>query len=72
MNYLRGDSPQLLVIQDDKNTTIPVHHARYMQERTRSVKAPVENLIVENSGQNWREDGDALRPSLDEIVARTA
>ncbi|MEY4384977.1 MAG: Carboxylesterase NlhH [Verrucomicrobiota bacterium] len=72
VNYLKADSPPLLMVQGDKDTTIPVHHARYMKERAEAVKAPVEILIVENSAHNWKEAGGALRPSLDEIVAKSA
>jgi hypothetical protein len=43
-----------------------------MKERGDAAKAPVEVFIVENSGHNWRETGGALRPSLDEIMAKTA
>ena len=72
VNYLKPGSPPLLMIQGDKDTTIPVQHARYMKERADAVKAPVEILIVQNAGHNWREEGGALCPSLDEIVAKTA
>ena len=37
-----------------------------------AVKAPVEIVIVENSLHNWREEGGPLRPSLDEIMKKTA
>lgn len=72
VNYLRADSPPLLMMQGDKDPTIPDHHARYMKERADAVKAPVEISIVENSGHNWREIDGPLHPSLDEIVAKTA
>ena len=72
VNYLKPTSPPLLMMQGDQDPTIPVHHARYMKERADAVKAPVEILIVENSAHNWKETGGTLRPSLDEIVAKTA
>jgi acetyl esterase/lipase len=72
VNYLKPGSPPLLMIQGDKDTTIPVHHASYMQERADAVKAPVESLIVRNAGHNWREAGGPLSPSRDEIVSKTA
>lgn len=72
VTYLKPNSPPLLMMQGDKDPTIPVHHARYMKERADAVKAPVEILIIENSAHNWREDGGPLRPPLDEIVAKTA
>ena len=72
MTYLRSTSPPLLMMQGDQDPTIPVHHARYMKERGDAAKAPVEVFIVENSGHNWREVGGALRPSLEEIMTKTA
>ena len=72
VNYLRPDSPPLLMMQGDKDPTIPVQHARYMKERGDAVKAPVEVVIVENSGHNWREVGGRLNPPLDEVMNGTA
>ena len=57
INYLTPTSPPLLMIQGDKDTTIPVKHAYYMQEKAKAVQAPVEILIVKNSGHNWRRVG---------------
>lgn len=72
VNYLRAGSPPLLLIQGDKDTTIPVHHARFMKERADLVNAPITVLIVENSGHNWREEGGRLSLSVDEIASQTA
>jgi acetyl esterase/lipase len=72
VNYLRPASPPLLLVQGDKDPTIPVHHARYIKERAAAVKAPVEIVIVQNAGHNWRAIGGPLHPTLDEIVAKTA
>jgi acetyl esterase/lipase len=71
VNYLKADSPPLLMIQGDKDTTIPVKHARHMQKRAEAIRALVEILIVENAGHNWRSvDGDP-KPTRDEIIKRT-
>lgn len=72
VTYLKPNSPPLLMMQGDKDPTIPVHHARYMKERADAVKAPVEILIIENSAHNWKEAGGPLHPPLDEIIAKTA
>lgn len=72
VTYLKPNGPPLLMMQGDKDPTIPVHHARYMKERADAVKAPVEILVVENAAHNWREADGPLRPSLDEIVSKTA
>ncbi len=72
VNYLRPDSPSLLMMQGDQDPTIPVQHAHHMKERADAVKAPVETFIVQNSGHNWREVGGPLRPTLEEIMTKTA
>jgi len=71
VNYLRKESPPLLMIQGDKDTTIPVHQAYYMQAKAKACAAPVELLIVKNAGHNWREVDAPIEPSHDEIIQRT-
>ncbi|MCB1226150.1 MAG: alpha/beta hydrolase [Verrucomicrobiales bacterium] len=72
VNHLKPNSPPLLMMQGDQDTTIPVHQARYMKKRADEIGAAVELRIVENSGHNWREATGALKPTLAEIVAETA
>jgi len=69
--YLTKDSPPLLMIQGDKDTTIPVKHAYYMQEKAQALKAPVEIMIIKNAGHNWRRVDADIDPSRDEIIERT-
>ena len=71
INYLTQASPPLLMIQGDKDTTIPVKHAYHMQEKANSFDAPVEILIVKNAGHNWRRVDADITPSRHEIVERT-
>ena len=71
INYLTKDSPPLLMIQGDKDTTIPVKHAYYMEEKALDVDAPVEIMIIENSGHNWRKVGADISPSKKVIDDRT-
>ena len=71
INFVTKDSPPLLMIQGDKDTTIPVKHAYYMQKKAESVDAPVEIMIIQNSGHNWRKVGTDISPSKEEIDDRT-
>ena len=73
VNYLQEDSPSLLMIQGDGDTTIPVHHAHYMQKQAGEVGAPVEILIIENAGHNWRmADGETpIEPTREVVIQRT-
>ena len=56
INYITKDSPPLLMIQGDKDTTVPVYHAHYiyMKQRAEELGAPVDILIVKNAGHNFR------------------
>lgn len=71
INYLSASSAPLLLIQGDKDTTIPVKHAYYIKEKAAERDAPVEVMIVKNSGHNWRRVGAEIEPSREEIIDRT-
>ena len=71
INYLNKDSPPLLMIQGDRDTTIPVKHAYHMQQIANKIDAPVEIMIIKNSGHNWRKVGAEIDPSRDAIIERT-
>ncbi len=73
ITFLKADSPPLLMIQGDQDTTIPVHHAHYMKERADQISAPVEILIIENAGHNWRmADGKTpIEPTRDALIQKT-
>lgn len=71
VNYLSKDSPPLLMIQGDKDTTIPVKHAYYMKEKAGAANAPVEIMIIKNSGHNWRKVDADIEPTREAIIDRT-
>ena len=71
VNYLKSESPPLLMIQGDKDTTIPVKHAYYMEEKAKAAGAPVEIMIIKNSGHNWRKVDADIAPTREEIIKRT-
>jgi acetyl esterase/lipase len=71
ITYLKKDSPPLLMIQGDKDTTIPVKHAHYMKKRANELEAPVEIMIIKNSGHNWRQAGGEIEPPKADIDERT-
>lgn len=73
VTYLKKDSPPLLMIQGDGDTTIPVKHAHHMEKLAKELGAPVETLIIKNAGHNWRKaDGKTdIDPGHDVIVQRS-
>lgn len=71
VNYLTSNSPPLLMIQGDRDTTIPAKHAYFMQDKAEVVNAPVEVMIIKHSGHNWRSVGADIEPPLETIIDRT-
>ncbi len=71
INYLTKKSAPLLMLQGDSDTTIPVKHAYYMQEKSKKIKAPVTIRIVKNAGHNWRKVGADINPTRGEIEQTT-
>lgn len=71
INYITKNSPSLLMIQGDSDTTIPVKHAYYMEEKAKKVNAPVTIKIVKNAGHNWRKVGADIDPTRSEIEQTT-
>lgn len=71
INYLSKASPPLLMIQGDKDTTIPVKHAHYMRQKADAMKAPVETMIIKNAGHNWRKVDAEIEPTREAIIQRT-
>lgn len=71
VNYLSRHSPPLLMIQGDRDTTIPVKHAHYMKQKADTLKAPVQIMIVRNAGHNWRKVDADIDPSREVIIKRT-
>lgn len=73
INYLQKNSPPLLMIQGDRDTTIPVKHAYYMKKKADAIHAPVEIMIIKHAGHNWRRaDGSTpIEPTREELIERT-
>ena len=60
-----------MMIQGDRDTTIPVKHAWHMEQQADAVQAPVEIMIIRNAGHNWRKVDADIDPSRETIVERT-
>ncbi|MEM9369407.1 MAG: prolyl oligopeptidase family serine peptidase [Planctomycetota bacterium] len=71
VNYLSEKSPPLLMIQGDQDTTIPVKHALHMESSASSIGAPVDIMIIQNAGHNWRRVNEDIEPSREAIIQRT-
>ena len=71
VSYLQEGSAPLLMIQGDRDTTIPVKQAHRMQEALKTINAPVEVMLIKNAGHNWRSVDSPISPTRAEIVKST-
>jgi acetyl esterase/lipase len=71
INYLTKNSPPFLMMQGDKDSTIPVKHLYYMQAKATELGAPVDFQIVKNAGHNWRSVDAAIEPTRNQIIDQT-
>jgi len=71
VNYIDKNSAPLLMIQGDKDTTIPVKHAYYMQKKAKEMGASLTTLIINNAGHNWRRVEANIEPTREEIIQKT-
>ncbi|GAB5559030.1 MAG: hypothetical protein SynsKO_06770 [Synoicihabitans sp.] len=69
--WIQSDSPPMLLIQGNRDATIPLAHAMHLQRKANQIGAKLETIIVENSGHNWRSAGEDPRPAVSEIQLRT-
>lgn len=71
INYLKKESAPLLMIQGNRDTTIPVKHAYYMEEKAKKIEASVSTIIIKNAGHNWRKVGKDIEPNRESIIQST-
>ncbi|MFC7338703.1 prolyl oligopeptidase family serine peptidase [Haloferula chungangensis] len=70
--WLRKNSPPLLLLQGDKDTTIPFAHAPHLKKKADEIGADLSLVVVKNAGHNWRKAGGSPEPGVKEIQKITA
>ncbi|MDF7801643.1 alpha/beta hydrolase [Pontiellaceae bacterium B1224] len=70
--WIKKDSPPLLLMQGDTDSTIPYAHAPHLKNKADEIGADVEMVIVKNAGHNWRNAGGSPEPGKAEIQRITA
>ena len=71
-SWIKKDSPPMLVMQGNRDSTIPLAHATHLKEKADEIGADVEMVIVKNAGHNWRKAGGDPEPGKEEIQRMTA
>jgi hypothetical protein len=64
--FLDANSPSILLLHGDKDTTLPVINSLYMIEVAKEKNADVKLLTVKNAGHSF--SGNNISPSFEEIA----
>ncbi|WP_160167091.1 alpha/beta hydrolase [Rhodopirellula baltica] len=70
--WIKNDSPPLLLLQGDTDSTIPLAHAPHLKTKADKIGADVTMVIVKHAGHNWRKAGGDPSPGKSEIQRITA
>ena len=54
-------------MQGDSDHAVHISHATRLNARALELGADVEPVIVENAGHNWRQVGDPIEPSKEQL-----
>lgn len=68
--YLTKDSPPILLLHGEKDTTLSIKNSRYMMDVAQEKGADVQLLSVKNAGHSF--GGKNISPSMEEINAAAA
>jgi len=72
IRYLKKDSPALLTIHGNLDTTIPQKHSIFLAQQAKEIGADVRYLPVKNAGHGWKNgcdpDWNTIRDTMVEFV----
>jgi acetyl esterase/lipase len=67
VTYISSESPPFLILQGDKDETVPVEQSQILYDRLTAAGVPATLTIVQNAGHGFVPIGGDLDPSLDEM-----
>jgi len=68
VTYLTPDDPPFLILQGDKDTTVPAAQSRAFYDRLKTVGVTATLAIVKNAEHGFRPSGGAIDPSRAELT----
>jgi acetyl esterase/lipase len=67
VTYISSDSPPFLILQGDKDETVPLEQSQVLYDQLTAAGVPATLVIVHNAGHGFAPVGGDLNPSLDEM-----
>ena len=72
VTYITKDDAPFLILQGDKDTTVPLSQSQELYDRLTAAGVPATLVIVKNAGHSFAPVGGAISPSLAELIKMTA
>jgi acetyl esterase/lipase len=71
VTYISKDDPPFLILQGDKDTTVPPSQSQELYDRLKAGGVTATLVIVKNAGHGFAPAGGAISPSLAELAKVT-
>jgi acetyl esterase/lipase len=68
VTYITPDDPPFLILQGDKDTTVPMEQSQILYDKLKAGGVPATLVIVKNSGHSFIPIGGTLSPSRAELT----
>ncbi|MDE3090642.1 MAG: alpha/beta hydrolase [Chloroflexota bacterium] len=72
VTYIDPSDPPFLILQGDKDTTVPPEQSQILYDRLKAASVPATLVIVKNAGHGFAPVGGALSPSRAELTKMIA
>ena len=70
VHYAHPKAPPFLIIHGDADEAVPVEQADLLYQALRAAGAPVEKLILHNSGHGLEAVGGTMDPPIDQVFSK--
>lgn len=68
VTYMTKDDPPFLILQGDKDKTVPPEQSQILYDRLQAAGVPATLVIVKNAGHGFVPTGGAIKPTREELV----
>jgi len=68
ITYISPDDPPFLILQGDKDTTVPLEQSQILYDRLKAGGVNATLVIVKNAGHSFTPVGGAISPSRAELT----
>jgi dipeptidyl aminopeptidase/acylaminoacyl peptidase len=72
VTHISPDDPPFLILQGDKDTTVPPEQSQILYDRLKAAGVPATLVIVKNAGHGFAPVGGAISPSRMEVTKMIA